>query len=93
MKFLLFSGMTFLLMGLGSPEPTPFEWDGPYVQYKDNKVHVSYVAPVEDGTVKLTVDSSVAVADKSTIQLKVATDQPGIFFTVKLRDKITPEKK
>jgi hypothetical protein len=92
MKFLLFSGMSFLMMSLGSPDPAPFELDGPYVQYKDNKVHVSYVVPGEDGAMKLTVDSSVSVTDKSKIELKVATDQPGVFFNVKLRDKITPEK-
>lgn len=92
MKFLLFSGMSFLMMSLGSPDPGPFELDGPYVQYKDNKVHVSYVVPGEDGAMKLTVDSSVSVIDKSKIELKVATDQPGVFFNVKLRDKITPEK-
>jgi len=92
MKFFLFSSMTFLLMSLGATEPSPFELDGPYVQYKDGKVHVSYVAPGQDGTMKLSVDSSVSVADKSKIELKVATDQPGIFFTVKLQEKITPEK-
>ncbi|MFN9954115.1 MAG: metallophosphoesterase, partial [bacterium] len=41
---------------------------------------------------KLSVDSSVSVADKSKIERKVATDQPGIFFPVKLQEKITPEK-
>lgn len=92
MKFLLYSGIAFLLMSLGSPEPTPFELDGPYVQYKDNKVHVTYVSPGEDGNLKLTVDSSVAVADKTKIELKVATDQPGVFFTFRLHDKIIPEK-
>lgn len=89
MKHFQLAILAIVLMSLRSHEPSPMEMDGPYVQYKDNKIFVSYVHVGDDGVAQLKVDSSLTMADRSKVELKVATDQPGVFFTVKLQPKIT----
>lgn len=92
MKLLSIGLLSLSLLSLKRHEPAPFDLDGPYVQYKDNKIHVSYISTGDDGNPKLSVDSSLSVADKSKLELNIATDQPGVFFKVKLQDKLTNDK-
>jgi hypothetical protein len=64
--------------------------DGPYVFYKNDKIYTRYIVH-DHGTNKVTEDS-VTLAEKPTVVLKVATDDPSRSFTVFLKDKLENEK-
>lgn len=58
------------------------QYDGPYVQYKDDKIFVKYIMLSNGATVVKT--DTVQVQQKDNLVLNVATDRPGKFFQVKL---------
>jgi Calcineurin-like phosphoesterase len=64
--------------------------DGPYVSYKGEQVFVRYI--LQNGTTKTIQTDSMPVTQKETISLKVATDDPAKFFTVRLQKKLQNEK-
>jgi len=73
-----------------TPRPHTTRVDGPYVIYRDNKVFVKYILD-DHGTKKVQTDSSEQ-AQKTSITLQVATDDPGKMFTVKLKSDLQNEK-
>jgi hypothetical protein len=64
--------------------------DGPYVLYKNNQIFIESV--IEDNGVKAIKMDSVASDNKLSISFNVAADEPGVFFTVKLKEKLSNEK-
>ncbi|MES1214317.1 MAG: metallophosphoesterase [Bacteroidota bacterium] len=66
------------------------QYDGPYVFYKNDKVFTEYILQV--GVSKIVKEDSVALSQKQNIVLKVNTDEPGKFFSVRLKDKLEEEK-
>jgi hypothetical protein len=64
--------------------------DGPYVIYKNEKVYAKYIV-YDHGTNRAQVDS-FPVSEKQNITLRVATDDPSKFFTVRLKETLTNEK-
>ena len=64
--------------------------DGPYVLYKNGFVHTKYVQE-ENGNAVVKADS-FALADKSSIVLRINTDIQGKQFTVKLKDQLKNEQ-
>ena len=64
--------------------------DGPYVLYKGDKVYIKYV--VQKNNIKSVQTDSVAAAQKSKINLSVATDVPEKHFLVTLKKEIQNEK-
>jgi Calcineurin-like phosphoesterase len=92
MKTLSLALLTMVLLSLRSHEPAPADEDGPYVIYRNNKIYINYISVDEDGKPKLSVDSSHTMADRSKVILNIATDVPGTYFKVKLKDKNPIEK-
>ena len=66
------------------------QYDGPYVQYKGDKVFVNYIME-NNGTKTLKTDS-IALQQKDSLLLKVITDIPGKSFQVHLKKKLQNEK-
>jgi Calcineurin-like phosphoesterase len=66
------------------------QYDGPYVQYKMDKVFAKYIL-LNNGTKMVKVDS-VALSQKDNLSLKVRTDEPDKFFTVQLKQQLQNEK-
>ena len=66
------------------------QYDGPYVFYKNDKIQVKYIVQV-NGTRTVRADS-LLLSQKKTLQLKSATDEPGKFFSIHLKDKLEEEK-
>lgn len=64
--------------------------DGPYVLYRNEKIHTKYI--VEENGVKLVKTDSVLLAQKADVSLTVLTDEPGKTFTVKLKKELNNEK-
>lgn len=92
MKTLSLAIISFLLLSLRSGGPLPVDEDGPYVVYQNGKIYINYISMADDGTAKLTVDSSLAMADRQKVVLNVATDVPGTYFKVKLKEKNSVDK-
>lgn len=66
------------------------QYDGPYVQYRNDKVYAKYI--IDNSGTKQVKTDSLAVTERNKLVLKVATDEPGKFFTVQLKDQLQPEK-
>jgi Calcineurin-like phosphoesterase len=64
--------------------------DGPYVLYKRNHVLAEYIVD-KNGTMTVQTDS-IAIEQKDNLLIKVATDEPGKNFSVKLKKKLQTEK-
>ena len=64
--------------------------DGPYVVYKNDLIYVQYI--YQEGGIKLVTTDSFPTSQKKNIDLRVATDEPGKYFTVKLKNKLINEK-
>lgn len=63
--------------------------DGPYVAYRNNQVFVSYI--YKDGGTSSVVTDSFPDTDRSNIELRVNTDEPGKTFIVKLKPALVAE--
>ena len=66
------------------------QYDGPYVQYKNDKVFAKYIV-VNNGSLTVKADSLV-LSQKNNLLLKVKTDEPGKFFMVGLKQQLQNEK-
>ncbi len=66
------------------------QYDGPYVQYKGDKVFVNYILD-NKGTKTLKTDS-VQLKRKDTLPMNVLTDIPGRTFQVCLKKELQNEK-
>jgi len=66
------------------------QYDGPYVQYKNDKVFAKYIL-LSNGA-KIVKADSVALSKKADLRLKVGTDEPDKFFTVQLKQQLQIEK-
>jgi Calcineurin-like phosphoesterase len=66
------------------------QYDGPYVQYKDDQVFVNYI--LESAGTKILKTDSIASQQKNNLMLKVMTDIPGKSFQVQLKKKLRNEK-
>lgn len=65
-------------------------FDGPYVLHKNGRVQVTYID--DEHGVKRLRQEMVPSAEAGSLNLEVATDEPGKFFSVRLRSQIAPEK-
>ena len=65
-------------------------YDGPYVLYKNEQVYIKSVFE-DTGNKSIKVDS-INIADKASLSLTVATDEPGKTFSVRLKSKLETEK-
>lgn len=74
----------------GSPAPHTTRVDGPYVLYKEDKVFVNYILD-NHGTRQVQSDS-FTLAQRSGVNLQVATDVAGQTFSVKLKTQLENEK-
>jgi hypothetical protein len=92
MKLLTLAILSVFLVSLRSDSLAQLEEDGPYIVYKNEKIYVSYITPGENGSSKLSIDSTLTMADRSKVELKVATDISGTYFKVKLKEKNTLDK-
>lgn len=104
MKKITFAFLPFLFVGFILPtdncrqntpaniEKTIFEQqsDGPYVSYWGDKIHVKYI--VEENGKQKVKEEKFTLAQKASISLSVLTDEPGKFFTVKLKSELKTEK-
>ncbi len=100
MKKIAFSFLPFLLLGSLLPATgwlNHFDqfisgniYDGPYVLYKNGKVYAEYIVE-EDQSKRVKVDS-VALSEKASISLEVATDDPAKTFVVRLKSKLKDEE-
>ncbi len=61
--------------------------DGPYVLYKNEKIFVKYI--MNDHGSKLVRSDSIALSQKESLSIVVATDEPGKTFSVQLNKKIS----
>lgn len=84
--FLAFSG---IIISSYQPTSDSFTNDGPYILYKGDSMHVYYI----DSGARLNIRSrSMPLAARNMEVLKVATDEPGKFFEVRLKSKLENEK-
>lgn len=97
MKNIAFAIIPLLLAGFmlpeeqcSTPRPHTTRHDGPYVLYKNNQVYVKYIID-DHGTKKVQADS-MAISQKGTVSLQIATDEPGKMFSVKLKADLQNEK-
>ncbi|MEO5946537.1 MAG: metallophosphoesterase [Chitinophagaceae bacterium] len=70
-------------------KPGNNQTDGPYVFYKEDKVHVNYILN-DNGTNKLKL--TVPLSQKESIKLTIATDREDISFEVALKKDLQNEK-
>ena len=104
MKKAAFAFLPFLFVGFILPtencrQSTPamieknvieHQSDGPYVSYWGDKIYVKYI--VEENGKQKVKEEKFTLAQKSGISLSVMTDEPGKFFTVKLKSELKNEK-
>jgi hypothetical protein len=64
--------------------------DGPYVQYKNDQIVVSYIQ--ENNGIKEIKKESIELQQKKSLSLKVMTDLPGISFRVQLKEELQNER-
>ena len=67
------------------------QYDGPYVQYKGDRVFVHYIMGKKGKKFSLKTDS-IALQQKDNLSLKVMTDIPDKFFRVRLKKELQNEK-
>ena len=66
------------------------QYDGPYVDYKGDKVTVKYIVPEKNGT-KIIKADSVTLSQKNSLSLKVMTDVADETFLVHLKKELQNE--
>lgn len=94
MKRLSLAILPLILLSMSSPRtPAAFDkeiTDGPYVMYTEDKMYLNYITK-ENGVNTLSVDS-MEISKREGCVLKVATEDPGKTFDVKLKSKLQVEK-
>ncbi len=90
MKKLTFALFPLLATGILLTFNNSKQWDGPYVLYKGGDVQVKYI--IEENGARLVREETIPAAQRESITLKVATDEPGRFFDVPLKKKLQNEK-
>jgi hypothetical protein len=86
---MLAGGLMLPAENCSNVKPHTTNVDGPYVLYKNDLVYVKYIVD-DHGTKKVKADS-MPVAQKNTINLVVATDEPGKYFTASLQPSLENE--
>jgi calcineurin-like phosphoesterase family protein len=66
------------------------QYDGPYVQYTNDSVFAKYIME-NNGAINLKIDA-LPLLQKNNLVLKIATDEPGKFFPVRLKENLENEK-
>lgn len=88
--FLLFTGLLLsAIKPVVTNDPVTGE-DGPYLLYKNGQIFQGRILGDSAGK-KLQLDS-YSMDQKSKLVLQVGTDVPGIYFSVKLKEKLKNEK-
>jgi hypothetical protein len=101
MKKLMFVFISIVIFEIVLPAPggykklmwdylTEEQYDGPYVQYKNNRVLVNYI--IESEGTKTLKTQKVPLQQKGDLLLTVATDVPGKTFNVRLKKELQNEK-
>jgi hypothetical protein len=85
----IFFGFAGIIISSYRPMSTTFMNDGPYILYKGDSMHVFYI---DSGTEVNLRSQSMPIAARTAQVWKVATDEPGKFFEVKLKSKLENEK-
>src|SRR5690242_646959 len=73
----------------GNPNPHATKFDGPYVLYKNDLIHVKFIMD-EHGARKVQSDS-FPLSQKSTVTFNVPTDQAEKNFSVQLKASLENE--
>jgi hypothetical protein len=82
---------SFIMNNVGNINDGPeMQLDGPYVSYSADKVYAKYIV-LNQGVKTVKIDS-VSANQKDSLSLKVATDDPNEFFTVRLQKKLQNQK-
>ncbi|MBL0334479.1 MAG: hypothetical protein IPP73_03880 [Chitinophagaceae bacterium] len=88
--FLLFTGLLLsAIKPVVTNDPVTGE-DGPYLLYKNGQIFQGRILGDSAGK-KLQLDS-YSMDQKSKLVLQVGTDVPGIYFSVKLKEKLKTKK-
>src|SRR6185436_12651444 len=66
------------------------QYDGPYVQYRDDGVFVNYI--MDSAGTKILKTDSIPLQQKDNLSVHVMTDIPGKSFQVRLKKKLRNEK-
>ena len=66
------------------------QYDGPYVQYRDDAVFVNYI--MDSAGTKILKTDSIPLQQKDNLSVQVMTDIPGKSFQVRLKRKLRNEK-
>ena len=66
------------------------QYDGPYVQYKDDRIFLKYI--LQNNGAKTVQTDSMPLSQKNSITFRVATDIPGNMFSVNLKSELKNEK-
>jgi hypothetical protein len=94
MKRLTLAVLPLILLSMSSPRiRADFNkdiTDGPYIMYTDSKMYVNYITK-ENGANVRSVDS-MSLSDRAGYVIKVATENPGKTFDVKLKSKLQVER-
>lgn len=69
---------------------TEKQYDGPYIQYKNDKIFVNYI--LDKGGTKIVKTEKNKLKEKNNLSLKVMTDIPGRSFQVALKNELQIEK-
>lgn len=69
---------------------TEEQYDGPYIQYKNDKIFVNYI--LDKGGTKIVKTEKNKLKEKINLSLKVMTDIPGRSFQVALKNELQIEK-
>ncbi len=86
---LIIVGIGCLIMSSYLPMFNNIPTDGPYILYKGDSMQVYYIDSGDQVNVR---SQSLPVSARTTQVLQVATDEPGKFFEVRLKNKLENEK-
>ena len=85
----VFFAFTGMIISSYQPMSCTTVQDGPYILYKEDSMHVFFI----DSGAQINLRThSVPLSARSQQVLRVATDEPGKFFEVRLKSKLENEK-
>lgn len=87
--FGIFSAFACIMISSYQPMLNSLPNDGPYILYKGDSMHVFYI---DSGAQVSLRSQSLPIAARNAQVLQVATDEPGKFFEVRLKNKLENEK-
>lgn len=90
MNFILYAFSLLFSTSFQNKPVDKIQIDGPYVFYKNDLIYVRYI--YQEGGLKYASLDSFPEDHKKDLELNVATDEPGQFFKVKLKSKLSNEK-